>query len=189
MEEKATTGGRRRGRVDRRDAICQPCCPTLRAPPASRPAPTPRPPARVPARGLGGPTHSLSSSPPPPPLGAALAAAAAAAAIFRTAFTTALSPRGGSARATDAGTPHGRRRAPPSGPACSLLHLRTRTPPPELRQPYPPLAVAPRLWRSLRAMTLPIGRSSCLFRPGKRGRIPVSCGLVAVDCHLGKRGG
>jgi hypothetical protein len=148
--EKATTGGRGRGRVERRDAIRQPCRPTPRAPPAPRPAPT-RPPARVPARGLGGPTHSLSSSPPPPPpLGAAAAAAvAAAAAIFRTGFTTALSPRGGSARATDAGTPHGRRRAPPSRPACVLLHLRARAPPLALCRDYPSLVVEPRLGRSL----------------------------------------
>lgn len=180
----AVTSGR--GRVERRDAIRQPCRPTPRAPPAPRPAPTPRPPARVPARSRGGPTHSLSSSPPPPP---PLGAAAAAAAIFRTAFTTALSPRGGSARAADAETPHGRRRAPPSRPACAQLHLRACAPPPVPERAGAPLDAAVGVGRGLGG-DAPNWRDSVSVPAREKGAdAPSSCRLAANGRHLGKRGG
>lgn len=180
----AVTSGR--GRVERRDAIRQPCRPTPRAPPAPRPAPTPRPPARVPTRGRGGPTHSLSSSPPPPP---PLGAAAAAAAIFRTAFTTALSPRGGSARAADAETPHGRRRAPPSRSACALLHLRARAPPPAPLPAGPPLGATAGAGRSLGGDASNWREFVSVPAKEKGADAPSSCRLAADGRHLGKRGG
>lgn len=180
------TGGGGRGRVERRDAIRQPCRPTPRAPPAPRPAPTSRPSARVPARGRGGPTHSLSSSPPPPP---PLGAAAAAAAIFRTAFTTALSPRGGSARAADAGTPHGRRRAPPSRPACAQLHLRARFRPSVLPRARTPLDAVAGLGRGLLGGSIN-WREFMSVLAREKGADPLpSWRLAAVGRHLGKRGG
>lgn len=160
--------------------------PTPRAPPAPRPAPTPRPSARVPARGCGGPTHSLSSSPPPPP---PLGAAAAAAAIFRTAFTTALSPRGGSARLRrrDPARPTSRPALPAGMRAAAPARLRPAPRPPQRARPQ--LGAMAGVGRGLSGDATNWREFVSILAREKGAGTPSSCLLAAIGHHLVKRGG
>lgn len=187
----AVTGGGGRGRVERRDAIRQPC----RRPrgPLPRHVP-PLPPA--PRQGSPPAAAAVPLTVSPPRL---LLLLRLARQRRRRPFSGRLLPqpslREEGARASDAGTPHGRRRAPPSRPACAQLHLRACVPP--LQTPTPPVRAAspPAIGCDGRGGAEPQRRRDqlagvCVHSgQGKGGGYPVQ---LPIGCHwpsFGKRGG
>lgn len=155
----AVTGGGGRGRVERRDAIRQPC----RRPrgPLPRHVP-PLPPA--PRQGSPPAAAAVPLTVSPPRL---LLLLRLARQRRRRPFSGRLLPqpslREEGARASDAGTPHGRRRAPPSRPACAQLHLRACVPPLGPRSEPARNWVRWPGWGGASAATQPIGGSLCPF--------------------------